>query len=247
MVLGRELLYNGAFGKGHIVLVGRDDMMGVLLGGLLDHLEEAAFLLFAVDDEGAAENLVAAVFAVDLCKAEHFAVGELAAQLLFHVVEVGNLFGAECQPFLLVIGFQVLDVLDGGRLDGRGEDVLVQTVVKPLQHGVVRCIRTIGREIFLDAFHTLDGHVLGDFHRIGAPWGNHFPAWAYKIAIDVVGRFCCGIAIKPTQFFCLFAAERMVARCGDNALLGSLKKGNSHILLCVYEFLRAKVQKKPRI
>ena len=84
VVGGCELLHDGSFGEGHIIFICGDDLVRVLLRCALDHLEKAAGHLLAVDDEGAAEDLVAAVFAVDLCEAEDLGVRELAAQLPFH-------------------------------------------------------------------------------------------------------------------------------------------------------------------
>ena len=39
------------------------------------HLEQGRFLFYTVDDERSAENFVAAVLGVDLCKTENFRVG----------------------------------------------------------------------------------------------------------------------------------------------------------------------------
>ena len=40
MVARSELFYFRSFGKGHIVLIGRYNLIGVFLGSLLDHLEK---------------------------------------------------------------------------------------------------------------------------------------------------------------------------------------------------------------
>ena len=88
VVGGCELFHHGTFGKGHVVLVGRDDVVRVLLRCLFYHGEERRGHLLSVDDEGATEDFVAAVFGVDLGKAEHLAVGELSSELLFHAVEI---------------------------------------------------------------------------------------------------------------------------------------------------------------
>ena len=86
MVCRGKLLDDGSFGKGHVILVGGYDFVGILLGGLLDHLEEGRLLLLAVDDERAAEYLVAAMLGVNLCKAEDFAVGQRTAEVLLHLL-----------------------------------------------------------------------------------------------------------------------------------------------------------------
>ena len=72
MVLRSELLYHRTFGKGHIVLVGRDDLVRVFLGSLLDHLEEGRFHFLSVDDECSTEDFMTAVFRVDLGETEYF-------------------------------------------------------------------------------------------------------------------------------------------------------------------------------
>ena len=61
MILGGKLLYDGTFGKGHIILIGRDDVMRILLSRALYHLEETAFHLFSVDNEGSAKYLMTAM------------------------------------------------------------------------------------------------------------------------------------------------------------------------------------------
>ena len=88
MVFRGKLFHHGAFGESHVVFVGRNDFMRILLRGLLDHGEERRRHFFAVDDKRAAENLVSAVFRVDLGEAKHFRVGQLTSQLLLHAVEV---------------------------------------------------------------------------------------------------------------------------------------------------------------
>ena len=68
-LIGRsELLNNRTLCEGYIILIGRENLVGVLLSGLLNHGEERAFYLLAIDNEGTTENLVAAVLRVDLCK-----------------------------------------------------------------------------------------------------------------------------------------------------------------------------------
>ena len=47
--------------ESHIILIGRENLVRVLVGGLLDHAEKRRLHLLAVDDKLAAEDLVAAV------------------------------------------------------------------------------------------------------------------------------------------------------------------------------------------
>ena len=56
-----KLLDNRALRESHIVLVSRENLVRILVGGLLDHAEERRLHLLTVDDKLTAENLVAAV------------------------------------------------------------------------------------------------------------------------------------------------------------------------------------------
>ena len=71
MVGRSKLLDDRPLREGHVVLVGRENLVGVLVGGLLDHIEKRRLHLLAVDDKLSAEDLVAAVLRVDLCKTEN--------------------------------------------------------------------------------------------------------------------------------------------------------------------------------
>ena len=57
----RKLLDDRTLRESHIILIGRENLVRVLLSGLLDHAEERRLHLLTVDDKLAAENLVAAV------------------------------------------------------------------------------------------------------------------------------------------------------------------------------------------
>ena len=72
MVLRSKLLHHRALGERHVVFISRQNLMWILLSGLLNHLEERRFFLLSVDDEGATKNLVAAMLRVDLGETEHF-------------------------------------------------------------------------------------------------------------------------------------------------------------------------------
>ena len=56
-----KLLDNRTLRESHVVLVSRENLVRILVGGLLDHVEERRLHLLTVDDKLAAEDLVAAV------------------------------------------------------------------------------------------------------------------------------------------------------------------------------------------
>ena len=70
LIPGRKLLDDRTLGESHIIFIGRENLVGIFLRGLLDHGKERRLHLLAVDDERAAEDLVATVLRVDLGKAE---------------------------------------------------------------------------------------------------------------------------------------------------------------------------------
>ena len=70
LVCRSELLNNRSLRESHIVFIGREDLMRMLLRGFLNHREQAALFLLTIDDEGAAEDLMTTVLRVDLCKTE---------------------------------------------------------------------------------------------------------------------------------------------------------------------------------
>ena len=63
----------------------------LLLGGAFDQFEERKVFLLPVDDEFAVEDLVTAMFGVDLGKTEYLAVGERTAEFFGQAFEVGDL------------------------------------------------------------------------------------------------------------------------------------------------------------
>ena len=137
LVFRCKLLNNRALCKGYIVFIGRQYLVGVFLGCLLNHLEQRAFHLYTINDKGATKNLVAAVLRVDLSETEDLAVGQRAAHLLLHFMQIFNLFRRQSQAFLLVISLKVFNMLDGLGLMVHSKDVLVQTLIHALKHGVV--------------------------------------------------------------------------------------------------------------
>ena len=193
----RELFYHRPFDKGHVVLVGRYELVGILGRGLLDQLEKGTFLLYPIDDEHAVENLVAAMLGIDLGEAEHLAVGERTADLGAKLLEVFDFVRVQSQAFFLVVGFDILDVTDRVRLLVHLEHGIVNPVVEPLQHLVIACIGPTDREEFLNPAYALDAHVLSDFHRISAPRGYHLLARAHEPAAQGTGIQKDGLVKKP--------------------------------------------------
>ena len=147
---------------------------------------------------------MAAVLGVDLREAEHLAVGQLAAQLAAHLVQVGDLLSAQRQAFLLVVGLQVVDVDDRIRLLADGEYHLVQPVIDALQHRVVIRLGRADGEVFLDAGDALQAHVLGDLDRVRAPRGNHLAARADEMSFHGLSTCRCRAAEEPHQLFRIF-------------------------------------------
>ena len=120
------------FVESHIIFIGGNQFVRVLRRCFLDQVKERTFFLFSVDNKCTAEDFVTAVLRVHLCKTVHFAVGQPAFQLLAYFVEVGYFFIAQCQSFLFVVGFDILDINNRVRLFTDREDVLVQTVIDTL-------------------------------------------------------------------------------------------------------------------
>ena len=190
---------------------------------------------------------MAAVLGIDLCEAEDLGVCQLAAQLLLHLVQVFYFLGRQGQAFLFVIALEVLDIDDRGRGDVDGEDVLVQSVVAALQHGVEcaldSCIFVLDGEVLLDARDTAQVHVLRYLDSIGTPWRDHFAARADEVSLQAVALHGPGIAVEPAQFLDFFFRELMVRLRGNDALLRGSKKQN-HIGGC-YSGRRGKRALRP--
>ena len=163
---------------------------------------------------------------INLCKAEDLAVGQRTAEVLLHLLQVRDFLGAERQAFLLVVGFQVLDVQDGFGLAVGGEDILIQALVHALQHRVVVGVLVLHGEIFLDARDALETHVLGNLHGIGAPRGNHLAARAHEVSRQVVFSLGGSLPKKPAKFADVRSIGRVVALGGNHALRGGSEKEN---------------------
>ena len=197
LALGGELLHTGTKHKGHVVLVSRDQSVGIGLGGLLDEGKQGAAHLLSVDDESAVEDLVAAVLRVDLGETIHLTVGELASDLLGNALEIGDLLIAEGQTLLGIVGGNVVDMLQRLGLPVDGEHLLVEVMVHGLEHGVVRGVLRLHFEKLLDTDNAFDTHVLGDLNGIGAPRGDHLAARTNKKAFHRLGFDQGGLTKKP--------------------------------------------------
>ena len=112
-------------------------------------------------------------------------------------MQVFYLLGTEGQTFLLVVFLQVLNVLDGFRLDVDGEDALVQTVVHTLQHLVVLGVLAVNGKVLLDTADAFQTHVLGNLHGIGRPWRDHLAARTDKVAGQTVAVCQLCVAVEP--------------------------------------------------
>ena len=122
--------------------------MRIFFRGAFDHGKEGGGHFLAVDDKRAAENLVTAVFRIELCEAKDLTVGEGATELALHTVEIVDLGGRKCQSFLLIVGVEIIDGANGfGRMVD-GEKRFVQSVVDALQHRVVLLVGRGGEVLF---------------------------------------------------------------------------------------------------
>ena len=118
-VLGIELLNFRTLYKGHIILIGRYEAVGVHFRGLFDKAEERRWFLYAVDNESAVEYFVAAVFGVYLREAENFAVGERTAKFFSEFAQILLFVGAQCEAFAAVVFADVGNINDRFRFCGR--------------------------------------------------------------------------------------------------------------------------------
>ena len=200
LIFRSELFYNRTLCESHIIFISRENLVGVLLGGLLDHCKQRRLHFLAVDDECSAENLVAAMLRVDLCETEYFRVCQRTAQFLLYLMEIFNLLSRQSQTLLLVVFLDVIHTLDWLRLVVDGEDVLVQPLIHALKHGVMVGIFRVNGEVLLNTRNAVEAHILSYLYGIRTPWSNHFAAWAHEEALDSLTLNESGTAVKPTQF-----------------------------------------------
>ena len=169
---------------------------------------------------------------VNLCETKHLRVRQLSAQLPLYLMQVLDFLRRECQTFLLIVLFQILDVENRSGLDIHREDVLIQTLVHALKHGVIFSLLTINREILLNALYTLDGHVLGNLHSVRTPRSDHLTAWAYKETLQIVLAFWASFAIQPAKLIGFISGELVVYLRGNHTLRWCSEKVN-HKVVCL--------------
>ena len=222
---GRKLLHHRAFGERHVVFVGRKDTVRIFFRGAFDHRKERRGHFLAVDHERTAEDFVTAVFRIELCEAKDLTVGERAAELSLHAVEIFDLGGRKRQSFLLIVGVEIVDGANGfGRMVD-GEKRFVQSVVDALQHRVVLLLGC-GGEVLFDARNAVEIHVLRDLNGICAPRGDHFAAGSDEEPVHPIAFDRGSFAVEPAKFFQFFGVEAMIGRSGDNASNGGAEKEN---------------------
>ena len=167
---------------------------------------------------------MAAVLGINLGKAENLGIGERASVLLLYLVQIADFLGRQCQAFLLVVGFQVVDIANGIGLYVDREHILVEPVVHALQHRVVVGIgRRHGEELF-NTRNAAEAHILCNLNGIRAPWRNHFPTRTHEESLQLLCIEQRGFAIKPTKSTGFFLTGGVINCRGNHGLLGSLEK-----------------------
>ena len=145
-------------------------------------------------------------------------------------MKILNLLGRECKTLLLVVAFEVFDEFDGLGSDIHSKDILVESFIEALQHGVVLGILIGNGKILLDALHTLDTHILGNLNGICTPRSNHFATRAYKITFDTLSVNKSGSAVQPAQFFYILFCQEIFRSRSNDATLGGGEKVNHFCL-----------------
>ena len=131
-LFGRKLLRNVSVKKRHIVFVSGYDTAWIGFGSVFYELEKRFGLFFAVNYKSAAENLVSAVFGVNLRKTKHFGVCKRSAELFGESFEVLDFGFAESETFLLVVGTHIFDMHNWVGLFVDGEDIFVNVLIHTL-------------------------------------------------------------------------------------------------------------------
>ena len=90
--------------EGDIILVGGDEVIGISRAGVLNHREEATLFLLTIEDEGAAEDLMTAVLAIDLREAEELTVGQGTPKTPTELLEVSDFLLTQSQTLCFIVG-----------------------------------------------------------------------------------------------------------------------------------------------
>ena len=161
---------------------------------------------------------------VHLREAKHLAVRQLPADFLTHFLQIGDFLCAQRQTFLLVVGFQILDIDNRVWLLVNRKDILVQPVVNALEHRVMCCLARRYREVFLDTADALQSHVLGNFHGVRTPRRNHFAARTDEPSAQCLSLYRLGSAKKPYELLRLFRCKRMLGLYRQHRFCRRLKE-----------------------
>ena len=226
LVCRSKLLHNRSLREGHIIFIGRQDMMRILLGSLLDHGKQRRGHLLAVNYKGSAEYLVAAMLRIDLSEAKHLRVGKFATKLSLHIVKVFYLFGRKSKAFFLVVFLDVFYNFYRCRLDIDVKNLCIKLLIHSLQHGVILRIFAVHGKILFYTLHTRYIHVLRNLHGIRTPRSHHFAARTDEETVNHITFNHLGIAKKPAQGICIFLRQGFLRLYGNHAACRSLKKLN---------------------
>ena len=142
---------------------------------------------------------MAAVFRIDLRKAEYLAVGQLPAESTAQLFQIGDFVFAEGKAFLFVVGCHVIDIDNRVWLLADRINILIDRMVLSTQHRIEGSIFVVGFDKLFDSFDSFQAHVLGDLHGIRAPRGDHFATWADKYARDTFRVDAVCTSLQPLQ------------------------------------------------
>jgi hypothetical protein len=183
-----EAQHLGAFHDRRVVAVGHDGALRLQLVGVLDHLEQRALLLDAVDGPFRVEDLVAAVFAVSLGEHHQLDVGRVALHAGEGVEQVVDFVVGQGEAHLGVGALQRTAALaqhvdrlewpafqfgeQGLGLVGAAQHRFRHAVVQQGRHGLrlfrrqlLRCAEAGPEDAALE--HHLDGHAALDAVDVG--------------------------------------------------------------------------------